>query len=248
MKYLQDLVDAATARAAKLPTTEPDARPGGPSLASALAGKDKLDVIAEFKQASPSAGNIAQRDLRSQVTDYVSAGAAALSVLTEPTRFKGEDQHVIDAVATIDVPVLMKDFVVSPAQIRHAARLGARGVLLIVRCLDSEQLVELADACVHYGLSALVECHDANELERALALPDVVIGVNNRDLDTFDIDRQRAVRLLKSAPAERVVVAESGYEQPQHTDDIRGLADAVLIGSALMRSPDPAAFIAAVRA
>jgi indole-3-glycerol phosphate synthase len=246
VNVLDELVAAARERVKGLPNREPQQHPRGLSFGDALRGKDRLKVIAEFKQASPSAGSIAQRDPAAQVKLYAEAGAAAVSVLTEPSRFGGsfdDLEKAVEAVQPEGIPILMKDFVVDTAQIRMAACLGARGVLLIARCLSNAQLKELASACRGYGLGALVECHDAEEVSRALSLPDVVIGVNNRDLDTFEIRRDLALRLLRDLPADRVAVAESGYLRPEDTLELRGVADAVLIGSALMKDSDPDAFI-----
>jgi indole-3-glycerol phosphate synthase len=137
----------------------------------------------------------------------------------------------------------MKDFVVDPAQVKAAARLGAGAVLLIVRCLEPAQLRELGSACRQYGLVPLVECHDVAELERGLTVEQAVLGINNRNLDTLAIDRNVALRLVDQVPEDRIVVAESGYEVPEHTRPIRGRFDGVLIGSALMMRDDPAAFL-----
>lgn len=243
MSVLQDLVARARERARALPRREPEGKAGGKRFDEALRGKDRLKVIAEFKQASPSLGAIAAREVVARVKLYASSGVAAVSVLTEPTRFQGSFEHLERAARAVGVPVLMKDFVVDPAQVRMAACLGARAVLLIVRCLSSSDLGELASACAHYGLVPLVECHDGDEVSQALELTEAVIGINNRNLDTLDIDRRLAPGLLREIPGDRVVVAESGYEQPDHTEEIRGLADAVLIGEALMKLDDPAPFI-----
>ena len=140
----------------------------------------------------------------------------------------------------------MKDFLVDSVQVGIAAERGASGVLLIVRILSGDQLEELTAASRELNLTALVECHTAPELDRALLLPDVVIGINNRDLDSFETDRCLAETLLRQVPPDRVVVAESGYQRPADVAGIRGLADAVLIGTALMRAGDPAAFLRAV--
>ena len=242
MSLIDELVAAARERAEALPPREllPErAERSRPSFREALRGKAHLDVIAEFKRASPSLGAIAERGLEDQVRRYARAGAAAISVLTEPSRFKGSWSDLGRTVASVDVPVLMKDFVVHPAQIREAAFLGASAVLLIVRCLSREQLSELAQAADELGLTPLVECHHARELERALDIEDAVIGVNNRDLDTLAIDTSLSPRVLRGVPRERVVVAESGYEHAADVAELRGVADAVLIGSALMKLDDP---------
>lgn len=243
MSVLEDLVAAARERVKTLPADEPAGKPRGLRFDDALRGKDRLDVIAEFKQASPSLGAIAERDVATQVERYVHAGARAVSVLTEPTRFHGSLDHLAQAVRAVDVPVIMKDFVIDPAQVRSAACLGAGSVLLIVRCLANSELRELAACCDRYGLVPLVECHDEAEVARALELENAVVGVNNRDLDTLEINRNLALRLLRNIPTDRVVVAESGYESPADAEEVRGLADAILVGSALMKQAQPEDFI-----
>ena len=243
MSVLEDLVAAARERVKDLSTEEPTDKRRGLRFDEALRGKDRLDVIAEFKQASPSLGPIAERDVATQVARYERAGASAVSVLTEPSRFHGSLDHLSQAVQAVDVPVIMKDFVVDPAQIRTAARLGAGAVLLIVRCLSPSELRDLGACCDHYGLVPLVECHDEAEIARALELPHAVVGVNNRDLDTLEINRGLALRLCREIPMHRVVVAESGYESPADAEEVRGLADAILVGSALMRPDRPETFI-----
>jgi indole-3-glycerol phosphate synthase len=243
MGLIDELVESARARAQKLPERVLEARRARPSFSEALRGKQTLDVIAEYKQTSPSLGDIAERRLSEQVRRYEQAGAAAVSVLTEPTRFSGSYDDLSEAVDAVGLPVLMKDFVVDPAQVKEAAFRGASAVLLIVRCLSSRELAELASAARELGLTPLVECHDASEVELALDIEDAVIGVNNRDLDTLAIDRGLAPRLLADVPRDRVVVAESGYLSPDDVRDVRGVADAVLIGSALMKLDNPAQLI-----
>jgi indole-3-glycerol phosphate synthase len=237
------LVRSARERARNLPNAEPAGKPTGLRFDEALRGKRRLGVIAEYKRASPSLGDIAERDVIEQVGRYVRAGASAVSILTEPSRFRGSLDDLEKAVRTVDVPVLMKDFVVHAAQVQAAARLGARAVLLIARCLEPSELGELASACRSYGLVPLVECHDEAELERGLAVEEAVLGINNRNLDTLAIDRNLAPRLIGRVPNDRVVVAESGYGEPADTDAIRGVFDGVLIGSALMKRDDPAEFL-----
>jgi indole-3-glycerol phosphate synthase len=242
-----DLVRSARERARRLPALEPSSPPPPPSFAAAIRGKGRLDVIAEFKRRSPSLGRIAELDAETQVRRYREAGAAAVSVLTEPSRFGGSMDDLSRAARSSSVPVLMKDFVVDPAQVREAARLGARAVLLILRCLSKSDLDELVSACARYGLTPLLECHDVSEIESALAHDAAVIGANNRDLETLAIDRTLAPRLLAEVPRERLAVAESGYETAEDVRSVRGLADAVLIGSALMKARDPGALIEEIR-
>jgi indole-3-glycerol phosphate synthase len=243
MSVLDELVAAARDRAKQLPPDEPDHNVTGPRFDDALQGKERLAVIAEFKQSSPSLGPIAKKNVTEQVRRYVQAGASAVSVLTEPTRFGGVYTHLSQASKAVLVPVLMKDFFVDTAQVRFAARLGARAVLLIIKCLSPTDLDELVSACRQYELVPLLECHNETELERALDVEDGVIGINNRNLDTLEIDLHLAPRLLRNVPSERVVIAESGYGRPEETAELVGLADGVLIGSALMKDDDPEGFI-----
>jgi indole-3-glycerol phosphate synthase len=240
MGLVEELVRSARDRARAIAVLEPEGRPSGPSLEAVLRGKHRLEVIAEYKRKSPSLGAIAEPDIDEQVRCYRTAGAAAISVLTEPTRFGGSHEDLSRAARSVDVPVLMKDFVVDPAQVREAARLGARAVLLILRCLSNAALDELVSACAHYGLTPLLECHTRAEIERALRHETGLVGANNRDLETLEIDRSLAPRLLAGVPSDRVAVAESGYEKPEDVRGLRGLADAVLVGTALMRHEDPA--------
>jgi indole-3-glycerol phosphate synthase len=247
MTLVKDLVRHARERASRIPLREPEGKPSGRSFEAVLRGKERLEVIAEFKRRSPSRGAIAEPDLGAQVGRYADAGAAAVSVLTEPTRFDGSYDDLALAARSVAVPVLMKDFVVDPAQVREAARLGARSVLLILRCLSESELDELVSACAHYRLTPLLECHSESEIERALVHERAVIGANNRDLETLAVDRELAPRLLARVPLDRVVVAESGYESAEDVRDLRGVADAVLVGSALMRHRDPGALIREIR-
>jgi len=247
MGLIDDLVRHARERARELPARGLEARAERPSFVEALRGKAKLDVIAEYKRKSPSLGDIAERSLTEQVGRYEHAGAAALSVLTEPTRFNGSCRDLETAAKAVRLPALMKDFVVDPAQVREAAYRGASAVLLIVRCLSPQELTELAHAAGELDLTPFVECHDARDIERAVDIENAVIGVNNRDLDTLEIDRGRAVRLLPEIPDDRVVVAESGYLTADDVRDVRGVADGVLIGSALMKLADPAPLIEQIR-
>lgn len=247
MGLIDELVRTARERARKLPARLPEARAERPSFVEALRGKATLDVIAEYKRRSPSLGDIAERGLSERVGRYEQGGAAALSVLTEPTRFNGSFQDLESAAEAVGLPILMKDFVVDPAQLREAAYRGASAVLFIVRCLSRSELTELAHAASELALTPLVECHDAHDIESAVDIENAVVGINNRDLDTLEIDRGLAARLLPEIPDDRVVVAESGYLTADDVRDVRGVADAVLIGSALMQLDDPAPLIHQIR-
>ncbi len=244
---LTRLVRAAEARAARLAAGPPSGRPDRepPSFRDAIAGRDTLSVIAEFKRKSPSAGAIRDDDPGARARAYRDAGASAISVLTDPDAFGGSLEDLQAASVASSLPILMKDFVVHPAQIRAGCAAGASAVLLIVRCLDDSRLHHLYGEVRSLGLDVLVEVHDAAELDRALALDDAIVGINNRDLDTLETDRRRAAALLPRVPPGRIAVAESGYLEPAHLGELRERADAVLIGTALMRAADPSAFLRA---
>ena len=241
---LQSLVDASRLRAASLPADGRIVRRTRPSFAEALAGRDRIKIIAEFKRSSPSAGALRPGfSAAKQARIYRDAGASALSILTEPTRFNGSPDDLSAAASVVEVPLLMKDFIVDPAQVALGARVGASGILLILRCLDEIQLAGLLAACREHELTPLVECHSPEEVQRAVSIPEAVIGVNNRDLDTLKTDTSTAMKLLKHVPEDRITVAESGYSSPGVIRSLRGMCNAVLVGEALMRSGDPGRFI-----
>jgi len=247
---LDELFARSRERAARLPALGRAAptRARRASFKDAIAGKDHISLIAEFKRRSPSLGAIApEADLEATVSAYQAAGAAALSVLTEPSRFGGSSDDLARAARATALPILRKDFIIDARQLEEAAALGASSALLIARSLDDAELAALVEACRERALVPLIECHDEAELERAMAFDDAIIGVNNRDLDTLHIDIARAPRLLARVPKARVTVAESGYTDPAELATLFGLCDAVLIGSALMAKGDAAAFVAAAR-
>ena len=221
--------------------------PPAPRFESALRHADRLAIVAEVKRASPSAGSFdsvgeGAAAVESLARGYAHAGAAALSILTEPTRFGGSDEDLVRA-ARIGVPVLRKDFVIDPYQVWQARVLGAGAVLLIARAVDEPGLRRLLGACAEAGIDALVEVHDTAELERALSLDATLIGVNARDLDTLDVTRDQALRLLEAArDSGATLIAESGLSDPEHLAEAAGAgAHAVLIGTALLQAADPAA-------
>ena len=226
------------ARAAGLPPAVPFA----PALR-----KPHLAVIAEIKRASPSKGPIAPSlDAVAQAEAYVRGGASAISVLTEPDRFGGSLDDLGAVAAAVGVPVIRKDFLVHPVQIWEARVAGAAAVLLIARALSPERLASLYAEAGAAGLGVLVEVRDQAELARALALGAPVIGVNNRNLETLVIDPGTAPRLIPHFPASVVAVAESGMANPAdaHPSQAAG-ADALLVGSAISASADPATAVAA---
>ncbi|MDI3339862.1 MAG: indole-3-glycerol phosphate synthase TrpC [Sphaerobacter sp.] len=241
------LADLDARRAARpLAEVEAAARamPAPLPLDAALRG-DGIQVIAEVKRASPSKGPIAAgADARAVARDYLSAGAAAISVLTDEPFFQGslEDLAAVAALAHADArprPVLRKDFLLDPYQVVEARAHGADAVLLIVALLRGPALERMLDAVRAQGMQALVEVHDEAELEEALAAGALVIGINNRDLRTFTVDLGTTERLAPRIPRDRVIVAESGIHGP---DDVRRLAaagaDAILVGESLMVAAD----------
>lgn len=197
-----------------------------------------LSLIAEVKRASPSQGAIAPLDPATAAREYGSGGARAISCLTEPRHFGGSREALLEVVEAVALPVIRKDFVVHPAMLREAADWGASAALLMVSVLG-EATGAYWDMAEHLGLDALVEVHDERELEIALSTPARIIGVNNRDLTTLNIDLGQSPRLIRLA-RERgftgVLVAESGYATPRDLAEIHDLADAVLVGSSLAGS------------
>lgn len=218
-------------------------------FAATIAGQAGLSVIAEVKRASPSKGALApDLDPVELATTYASGGATCLSVLTDATFFSGSPEDLVAARAAVELPVLRKDFTVGPADVCDARLMGADGVLLIAAALSPEELGELHALALTVGLDALVEVHDEAELETAIDAGATLIGVNQRDLVTFEVDTARAERVGKLIPTSAVAVAESGIRT---ADDAARLADAgfaaVLVGEALVTSGDPAAAVAALR-
>lgn len=202
-------------------------------------------IIAEVKFRSPSAGQIRPRRPGEAVRvarAYAAAGASAVSVLADGPGFGGSALDVRRVAAAVDVPVLFKEFVVDEAQVALARAVGASLVLLLVRAVDRDRLVALADAVARAGLAAVVEAADDEELDAALATGAAVVGVNARDLATFEVDVERAARCIARVPADRVAVLMSGLRSPadvRRAADTR--ADALLIGEGLMRAADPGA-------
>lgn len=218
-------------------------------FADALRGAGRMDVIAEVKRRSPSKGELrADLDPARLAATYEAGGAACLSVLTDREFFGGSAEDLAGARAACHLPVLRKDFTVAPADVCDARLMGADAVLLIVAALSDDELRSLHALALDVGLDALVEVHDEAELERALSAGAVLVGVNQRDLTTFDVDPDRAVRLARSMPDRVVRVAESGV---RGVEDARRLADAgydaVLVGESLVTADDPAAMVAALR-
>lgn len=228
------------------------ATPPARGFAAALraGSSDGLAVIAEVKRRSPSKGDLSpDLDPAAVASTYATGGATCLSVLTDEQFFGGSIGDLQAARSAVAIPVLRKDFTVGPRDVCDARIMGADAVLLIAAALDDEELGSLHALAIEVGLDVLVEVHDEAELERAIAIGATVIGVNQRDLVTFEVDPARAVRVAAVMPTGIVRVAESGIRGP---DDAAALAeagfDAVLVGESLVTADDPAASVAALRA
>lgn len=250
--YLDDLLQHAHERVAQARAREPLAAlreraqrvPPPPSFRAALA-RPGVQVIAEVKRASPSEGDLApQLDVRAQASAYLGGGAAAVSVLTEPSRFKGDLGDLAD-VAALGIPTLRKDFVVDAYQVWEARAAGAAAVLLIVAALEEPHLAALHREVKTAGMDALVEVHDRAEVAVLHRLGATIAGVNARDLRTFELDREAFGRLRPELPDGALAVSESGVRDAA---DVRRAArdgaDAVLVGGSLVRAADPAAAVA----
>ena len=209
-----------------------------------------LSFICEVKKASPSKGVIAEHFPYLDIAkDYEAAGASAISVLTEPYYFQGKNDYLKEIAATIKIPVLRKDFTIDPYMIYEAKTLGASAILLICAILEEAQLREYRQIAEALGLSALVEAHDEAEVECALRSGARIIGVNNRNLQTFEVDVTNSIQLRSLVPDEYVFVSESGIKGPEDTRRLyENGTDAVLIGETLMRNPDKKAALDILRA
>jgi indole-3-glycerol phosphate synthase len=227
------------------------ARAVGPArgFAAALRAADGLGVIAEVKRRSPSKGDLhPDLDPAELAAQYAAGGATCLSVLTDAAFFGGSPADLGAARAAVTVPVLRKDFTVCAADVCDARIMGADAVLLIVAALDGAELAELHALALDVGLDALVEVHDEAELARALSVGATLVGVNQRDLVTFTVDTDRAVRVAQRIPEDVVRVAESGVDGPESAARLAAAGyDAVLVGESLVTSGDPAEAVRALR-
>jgi len=248
MTILERIVEAKRAEVASARKSLPEHRlselareaPPARDFAGALRARNPA-VIAEIKRASPSRGVLrADFDPASIARSYERAGAACLSVLTDREFFQGAPEHLQAARAACALPVLRKDFVIDPYQVLESRAMGADCILLIAACLSARQMAELESAAHPLGMAVLVEVHDADELDVALRLRTPLIGVNNRNLRTFETRLETTLELLPCVPKERLVVAESGILE---RTDVSTLQDAgvgaFLVGEAFMRAPDP---------
>ncbi len=203
-------------------------------------------VIAEIKKASPSKG-VLREDFRPAdiARSYAEHGAACLSVLTDVDFFQGSPEYLKQARAACGLPVIRKDFIVDPYQVYEARAMEADCILLIAACLDDEQLASLNGLAMDLGMDVLIEVHDGEELARALRVDNPMVGINNRNLRTFEVSLDSTLAMLDRIPADRLVITESGILRPEdvalmRSHDVNGF----LVGEAFMRAPDPCARLA----
>jgi indole-3-glycerol phosphate synthase len=253
MAMIEELVanarEAVARRSAEIPISElegrladrdPDARrPFNEALV-----RPGLSLIAEFKRRSPSVGEIRPGAGIELVKAYEAGGAAALSILTDESNFGGSLDDLRAAREASDLPILRKDFTVDTYQLYESAVSGADAVLLIVAALDRDELARLHGEARALDLDCVVEVHDDEELDRALALDADVLGINNRDLEDFSVDLRTTFELMPDVPAGKTVVSESGIAYREQLEELEEVGvDAVLIGEALMRADDPETMI-----
>jgi indole-3-glycerol phosphate synthase len=246
---LDEIVEATRQRLDTEGVVHRDSSPGGRDFVAALA-RPGLQVIAEFKRRSPSAGPLGMElDAGAQAAAYLEGGAAAISVLTEPRYFAGSIGDLEAVREAVDLPILRKDFIVDERQVAESRAIGADALLLIVAALDRPRLKSLLAETRKSGIAALVEAHDEREARIAVELGADLIGVNNRNLQTFETDLAVAERVAEQLPAGRILVAESGVSTPAGANrmSVAGY-DAILVGEALVRSADPVALIRRLRA
>jgi indole-3-glycerol phosphate synthase len=218
------------------------------AFAKAIGGRE-ISIIAEIKAASPSAGSIVENpDAARIAVEYARGGAAAISIVTEPDFFRGSSRWIANARAASGLPVIMKDFVVDPAQILAGVAAGADAILLIAAILDAHTLHRFREQIERYGCDALIEVHDLQELESAIEAGARMIGVNNRDLRTFQVDLATSERLVRRIPERVIKVAESGIGKYEDIQRLRGAGfDAFLVGESLLRQNDRAAAVRRLR-
>lgn len=218
------------------------------ALDAALSGEG-LAVIGEVKRKSPSRGVLAEQlDPVRQARIYEKAGAAAISVLTEPEHFSGSNQDLSAVAEAVGIPVIRKDFILDVSQVWESRYIGADALLLIVGILDDEQLKDLLAETARAGMAALVEVHNPSEAERAIEAGARVVGVNNRDLRDFTVDLGTARRVAPYLPAASVKVAESGIHTPAQAGEMAEAGyDAVLVGEALVRARRPGELVSQLR-
>jgi len=247
-KIIQRKAEEVVARAEAKPLREVAASLEGADQPRGFikAISDKIEqgqaaVISEIKKASPSKGVIRDPFYPAEIAQsYEKGGATCLSVLTDIDFFQGADSYLIEARNACSLPVIRKDFIIDPYQVYEARAMGSDCILLIAACLGDAQLRELTDLATHLDLDVLTEVHDAEELDRALAVGGQLIGINNRNLRTFKVDLQTTIKLLDEIPPDRIVVTESGIHTAEDVALMRlSNVHTFLVGEAFMRADEP---------
>jgi indole-3-glycerol phosphate synthase len=241
---LDEIIKATERRLDRDGVTASGPGPAARDFGAALA-RPGLQVIAEIKRRSPSRGDLNMSlDPVAQALAYQQGGAAAISVLTEPEYFAGSLQDLVNVRSAVEIPVLRKDFIIDPRQVEESRAAGADALLLIVAGLAEGQLEALLSECAAVGIAALVEAHSEAEAVVAARVGAGIIGVNNRDLATFHTDLAVAERVALQLPEDRVLVAESGVSSADGAFRMAAAGyDAILVGEALVTTPDPAGLI-----
>jgi indole-3-glycerol phosphate synthase len=253
MTVLDQIVDRTRARLREAPMDVEDIRRAARDQAASKTPfafrtalqRDAVNVIAEIKSASPSAGTIIDNpDVESIARDYAKGRAAALSIVTEPEFFHGSHAWIARAKSTANLPVIMKDFIVEPSQLMRGIAAGADAILLLASLLDARRILDFIGLLEAYGCDALVEVHDEQELERAVEGGARLIGVNNRDLRDFHVDLGTSERLGALMPHDTIRVAESGIRNRADVERLRAAGfHAFLVGESLLRQDDRAAAV-----
>lgn len=248
---LAEVVEARATKPLTLMRSEAEAAPPPRDFVGAIRARiaaNRPAIIAEIKKASPSKGVI-RKDFRPAeiAATYAAHGAACLSVLTDKQYFQGSPEYLKQARAACSIPVLRKDFMVEPYQVYEARAMGADCILIIAAALDLPRMRELEAIAQSLGMGVLVEVHDGEELDLALQLETPLVGINNRNLRTFDVTLETTLNLLSHIPPDRIVVTESGIFTPQDVALMRSHnVNTFLVGEAFMRAPDPGVELARV--
>lgn len=247
--FLEDIVARTRKRLRDVKPAQPRAARAAFAFSKALS-TPAVHIIAEIKAASPSAGPIVpDPDIESIAADYARGGATAISIVTEPELFRGSDRWIERATAASNLPVLMKDFVIDDRLLLQGVAAGASAILLLASLLDGSQIREAIALLDRYGCDALVEVHDARELSRAIEGGARIIGVNNRNLRTFQVDLRTAETLAARIPPGVITVAESGIKTREDIVRLRAAGyGAFLVGESLLRQNDRVAAVKALKA
>lgn len=245
--FLEKIIEAKRARIEKAKAdsdlnalAEQAARPNAGRFRKAMSNRSRVNIIAEFKRASPSKGVINDSvDAATTAQNYQNGGAAAISVLTEEDFFGGSLDDLSAVRKAVDLPILRKDFVIDEFQIRESAAAGADAILLIVAVLGVDKLLRFHSLASDLGLDALVEVHDLDELKIASDIGATLIGVNNRNLKTFEVTLDVSRELIASAPKNAIMISESGIRTTENIDELSSLGyNGFLVGESLMKSRD----------